>query len=172
MKGVDNMEYVRLLETHLSLIGLVVVEVGFDVEGIATLQLRMSGDEYMIMRIDSRPYISLYLDDLVILLPSVLGNQVDLVVEAEQEEDGLLPGHPSHVHVIHLDDLVPGLQSLLGGRTSRLNSSDKDANVVAPCQSNAHGSLFLEADEARVRQVALRGLGRDRQTRIFRTPRA
>ena len=55
VEGVDNMEYIRLLETHLSLVRLVVVEVGFDVEGIAALQLRMSGDEYMIMRIDSRP---------------------------------------------------------------------------------------------------------------------
>ena len=58
MKGVDNMEYVRLLETHLSLVRLVVVEVGFDVEGVAALELKMSGDEYMIMRIDSGPYIS------------------------------------------------------------------------------------------------------------------
>ena len=58
MESVDNMEHVRLLETHLSLVCLVVVEVGFDVEGIAALELKMSGDEYMIMRIDSGPYIS------------------------------------------------------------------------------------------------------------------
>ena len=58
MEGVHNMEHIRLLETHLSLVCLVVVEVGFDVEGIAALQLKMSGDEYMIMRIDSRLYIS------------------------------------------------------------------------------------------------------------------
>ena len=58
VEGVDNVEHIRLLETHLSLVCLVVVEVGFDVEGIAALQLKMSGDEYMIMRIDSGPYIS------------------------------------------------------------------------------------------------------------------
>ena len=61
MECVDYMEDVRLLETHLSLVCLVVVEVGFDVEGIAALELKMSGDEYMIMRIDSGPYISPYL---------------------------------------------------------------------------------------------------------------
>ena len=55
MQGVDNVEHVRLLETHLTLVRLVVVEVGFDIEGIAALELKMSGDEYMIMRIDSRP---------------------------------------------------------------------------------------------------------------------
>ena len=52
---VHNMEDVRLLETHLPLVCLVVVEVRFDVEGVAALELKMSGDEYMIMRIDSRP---------------------------------------------------------------------------------------------------------------------
>lgn len=52
---VDHMEDVRLLETHLPLVSLVVVEVRFDVEGVAALELKMSGDEYMIMRIDSRP---------------------------------------------------------------------------------------------------------------------
>ena len=55
VEGVHNVEHVRLLETHLSLVCLVVVEVGFDVEGVAALELKMSGDEYMIMRIDSRP---------------------------------------------------------------------------------------------------------------------
>ena len=61
VQGVDNVEHVRLLETHLTLVRLVVVEVGFDIEGIAALELKMSGDEYMIMRIDSGPYISPYL---------------------------------------------------------------------------------------------------------------
>ena len=61
MECVDYMEDVRLLETHLPLVSLVVVEVGFDVEGVAALELKMSGDEYMIMRIDSGPYISPYL---------------------------------------------------------------------------------------------------------------
>ena len=41
---VHNMEDVRLLETHLALVCLVVVEVRFDVEGVAALELKMSVD--------------------------------------------------------------------------------------------------------------------------------
>ena len=40
------MEDIRLLEAHLALVSLVVVEVGLDVEGITTLQLKKYGDEY------------------------------------------------------------------------------------------------------------------------------
>ena len=80
MESVHHVEHVGLLEVHLPLVVLVVVEVSPDVEAVPPLEL----------------------DDLVVLVPPVLSDQVDLVLQGEEEQDGLLPRHPGHVHVIHL----------------------------------------------------------------------
>ena len=98
---------------------------------------------------------NIYLDYLIVLLAPVLGDQVNLVVQAEQEKDGLLPGDSSHVHVVHFDDLVARLETLLGSGTAWLDGRHKDAHIVATRQPNPHRTLFLEADEARIRQGAL-----------------
>ena len=40
--------------------------------------------------------------DLIVLLPLVLDHQFDLILEAEQEENGFFPRHPRHLHIVDL----------------------------------------------------------------------
>jgi hypothetical protein len=44
----------------------------------------------------------LVLDDVVILLGPVLDNQVHLVLQRQEEQNGFFPRHSFHVHVVHL----------------------------------------------------------------------
>ena len=53
----------------------------------------------------------------------------------------------------YLDNLVPRLESLLGGRAARLDGRHKDAAVVAARQADADRAVLLEADEARLRPI-------------------
>lgn len=112
-------------------------------------------------------------DDLLVLLAPVLDDQVDLLLETEEEEHGLLAGHALHVHVVdltesrdefvsdwfdilyelgegetHLENFVPRLESLEGGWTGRLDGGDEDPGLVAAGEPDAHRALLLEGDEA------------------------
>ncbi len=92
-------------------------------------------------------------NDLIIFVTAILRDQVDLILEREQEQHGLLPRDRLHVHVVDLEDLVAGLQPLGGGRRPRLNGRHEDTDLVATSESNANAARLLETDEPRIGTV-------------------
>ena len=134
VESVDDVEDVRLAEAHLPFIRVVVVKVGFDVKRISPLKS----------------------DDLIVFVSSILSYQVDLILQREQEENRLLPRHAFHVHVVHFEDFVSGLETLLGRRRSGLHGRDENTDLVAAGQTNANAAGLFEADEPRVGQRGVR----------------
>ena len=51
----------------------------------------------------------------------------------------------------HLDDFVTGCEALDCGGAAGLNRGHKNADIVAPRQTDAHTSLLLEADKSWIR---------------------
>jgi hypothetical protein len=109
IQSVDHVEDVTRSERHFSFGGIVVMEVGLDVEAVTLL-----GGHYA-----------------VVFFLAILHYQFYAVLEAQKEENCFFAGHSRHVHVVHFQDLVPGLESLQGRRTAGLDRCDKDADEVA-----------------------------------------
>lgn len=93
---------------------------------------------------------SLIGNNLVVLLTPVLNNEIDLILQPQQKQHSLLPGHALDVRFVDFEDFVTRLQSLQRCRRPRLHSRDKNASLVAPRQSDSNGTLLLECDESRV----------------------
>ena len=106
---------------------------------------------FIFLLLDVKGISPLQLHNLIVFLPPVLGNQVDLVLEREQEENSLLSRHPLHVHIVHLQNLVPGLQSLLGCRRSRLDGSHEDSDLVTTRETDSDAASLLERYEPGIR---------------------
>lgn len=91
---------------------------------------------------------SLIIHNLFILIPSVLYNKMNLILETQQKQYSLFTGYSFHIHIIHFQYFIPWLQSLCECWTPWLYSSDKYTNFIATCQSNTYRSLFLECNKS------------------------
>ena len=149
VQGVKHMEDVPASEAHLAFLRMLVVKVGPERKHL--LDLSASGCSSAAYSLDVEGVALARGDDLLVLLAAVLDDQVDLLLQTEQEEHGLLATHTLHVHVVDLEDLVARLEALEGGRTTGLHRAYEDAGLVAAGEPYADRAFLLEGDEARVR---------------------
>lgn len=89
--------------------------------------------------------------NLVVLLFPELRDEVDLVLERQEVQHSLLPRNALHVHIVDLQDLVPGLETLRRSRTARLDGGNEDTDFIAARESNPDAARLLKADESRIR---------------------
>ena len=81
---------------------------------------------------------------LVVLLPLVLDHQFDLILQAEEEENGFFSRHTGHLHIVDLTGWGG-----VGGR-ERGGSSVKSFNpslILVICDDPAHLENLVSGDE-------------------------